>query len=185
MKLWKNTQPSHIATALLLTGILVCLSAGSAAADTWTLGFGFGTSDLEQSEVDLEFRSDVRGAYYFNQRIAIEAQLARATGIFDATLDTLMVNAVLDLRPGKAFVPYVLAGAGVARMRDYQIFSNTPTVSSDGSAFQAALGARLYFGEDQRMGVQFELSSLLENTDILDRDHYTSLTAGMTWRLGK
>ena len=127
----------------------------------------------------------MRGGYYFNPRFALEGQLTRAVGIFDSTLDTLMVNAVFELRPGQAFAPYLLVGAGAARLEDYQFLSSDPSVSSDGAAFQAAVGGRYYFGEDRRMGVQVELSRLEENTDVFDREGHTSLTAGMTWKLGR
>ena len=176
---------SGLSKAALFILVLALSTVGSASAQNWTIGFAVGSSNLSDNDADLDFRSEVRGGYYFTPRFALEGQLTRATGILDSTMDTLMVNAIFELRPGQAFSPYLLAGAGAARVEDYHFLSTDPTVSSDGAAFQAAIGGRYYFGEERRMGVQVELSRLAENTDVFGFDGHTSLTAGMTWKLGR
>lgn len=167
-------------------GLALALTlAGSADADDslWDIGFGFGSAGVG-NDSDLELRAEFRTAYRFTDHFGLEGEIVRARAVLDSSLDAFLVNGVFELRPGRAVEPYVLGGLGAARLEDYELFSSTST-SNDGAAFQVAVGTRVFFGQAKRVGARMELSSLWEATDVFGTGQHTSLTAGMTWRLGR
>lgn len=153
----------------------------------WEVGFGLGgtTLDSELSD-DSGFRGEVRGGYFLSDLFELEAQLQRSDAYFDSTIDTAMLNAVFNFNSSGRAVPYVLVGAGAAKLDDFD-WDFLPGEDDDpdggeGLAYQAALGARLFFREEGTVAARFEVSSFWEDT--LDETHrHVSYTAGLVWRI--
>jgi hypothetical protein len=147
------------------------------------LGFGVGTTEFDDAypEEDADYRFEARGGYFLTDNFELELEAARSVGVLDLNLDTFFLNAVFNFPLGRA-VPYVLVGGGVAQIDETRLFSDDG-FSADGAAYQAAIGSRVFFGEDSRVAARFELSSTFE--DLLeDTNNHLSLTAGLVWRLG-
>lgn len=178
--------------AALLFVFAITLLSGAAAqaqqlqAGDWEVGFGLGATRFDTgSGEEEERRSEIRGGYFLTDRFEIEAQVARADALFDATLDSAMVNAVFNFGPHGVAVPYVLAGVGGARIQDAPFFweEGAEEVDEEGLAVQAGLGTRLFFGSS-RVAARLEASILSE--ELLDeRREHLSLTAGLLWRIGR
>lgn len=175
-------------TFLLALLALIPFLATSAQAQPlqrgdFEVGFGVGTTwfDDAYTEEDADYRAEVRGGYFFTDRFELELEAARSVGVLDLNLDTLFANAVFNFPVGRA-VPYFLVGGGAARIDETRLFSDDD-FSADGTAYQAAIGSRFFFGEDSRVAARVELSSTFE--DLLeDTNNHLSLTAGLLWRLG-
>lgn len=158
-------------------------------AGDWEVGFGIGATQFDSDlsdDADNELRSEIRGGYFLTDLFELEAQVQRSDAAFDSTLDTAMLNAVFNLSTGGRAVPYVLAGAGAARLDDFDWdFLPGEDVDADGGeglAYQAALGTRLFFRENGTVAARLEVSSLWEDT-LDDTHRHTSYTAGLIWRI--
>jgi hypothetical protein len=151
-------------------------------AGDFEAGFGVGATRFDDtvSDDDADYRVEGRGGYFFTDGFELEVQAARAVGVLDLQLDTAFVNAVFNFPVGRA-VPYVLVGAGGARIDDGGLFEESRT--ENGTAYQAALGSRFFFG-DSRMAARVELSSAWENA-LDDTSNHLSLTGGLVWRIGR
>lgn len=163
--------------------LFLLLTAGSVQAQNWTVGFNLGTAGLEDTDTELDFRFDGRAGYLISPHFMIEAELIRANGVIDTRFDAFLVNAVFNLRPEQAFSPYLLVGAGAAKINHIDLL-HLRSDSADGAAFQAAAGAFYYFGTERRLGMRFELSTLTEDTDIFEEERTVSATVGMIWKVG-
>jgi opacity protein-like surface antigen len=153
----------------------------------WEAGFGLGGTTLDSDlSDDTGFRGEIRGGYFFTDAFELEAQLQRSDAYFDSTIDTATLNAVFNFNTAGRAVPYVLIGAGGAKLDDFD-WDFLPGEDDDadggeGLAYQAALGTRLFFRENGTVAARFEVSSFWEDT--LDTPHrHTSYTAGLTWRI--
>ena len=92
-----------------------------------------------------------------------------------------MVNGVMNFHPRKKeYVPYVMAGIGRA---DIQVDSTGASASDNSVAYQIGGGTRIFFGKTQRMAFRTDVSLLRENT-FSSSTTFTTVTAGMTWKLG-
>lgn len=181
----KSLLTSTFLAALLAA---VPMSAQMQAGD-WEIGFGLGGTRFDSDLVDdseTELRSEIRGGYFLTDVFEIEAQVQRSDAMFDSTLDTAMINGVFNFRTAGRAVPYLLAGAGGARLDDFDWdFLPGEDVDPDGGeglAYQAALGTRFFFRENGTVAARFEVSSLWEDT-LDETSRHTSYTAGLTWRI--
>ncbi|HEX6853622.1 MAG TPA: porin family protein [Candidatus Polarisedimenticolaceae bacterium] len=177
-----------VAVALVATPSLAAENAGYGE-----LGFDVGFADLDSRVADESGgRLAFRGGYRFTPVFGFEGQLfalgadgiagTYVTGADDVTIGVGMMNFSFSLPTKSNVVPYVLVGAGRANTEfDPGLFENG--VDDSGLAWQAALGARLYFSPARRMALRVEASRLEEETFDAWKAHY-SLTAGLTWRLG-
>lgn len=156
-------------------------------AGDWEVGFGLGGTKLDSDlSDDSGTRGEIRGGYFFTNLFELEAQVQRSDAYFDSTIDTAMLNTVLNFNTGGRAVPYVLFGAGGAKLDDFD-WDFLPSEDADadggeGLAYQAALGTRLFFRENGTVGARFEVSSFWEDT-LDDTHRHTSYTAGLTWRI--
>jgi opacity protein-like surface antigen len=180
-------------SALTFTAVLLAAPASAQSAQVqagdWEVGFGLGgtTLDSELSD-DSGFRGEIRGGYFFTDLFELEAQVQRSDAYFDSTIDTATLNAVFNFNSNSAgrAVPYVLIGAGAAKLDDFD-WDFLPGEDDDadggeGLAYQAALGTRLFFRENGTVAARLEVSSFWEDT--LDETHrHTSYTAGLVWRI--
>ena len=93
----------------------------------------------------------------------------------------LMVNGVMNFHPRKKeFVPYVMAGIGRA---DISVDASGSSVSDNAVAYQVGGGTRIFFGKSKTMAFRADLS-LLRDTTFNSSTTLTTVTAGMTWKLG-
>jgi opacity protein-like surface antigen len=183
-----NLRHRFVVTTLLTCAVTVAVALPAQAqvsAGQWEVGFDVGSANLTSNDddFDLDLRTDVRGGYFFTDAFELEAQVMRADAVLDATLSTAMIDGVFNFRTDKAIVPYALVGVGFSNVEDVNLFGSD--TSEDGTAFQLAVGSRFFVGEAKRLAVRVELSSLWVDTDLFDRDRYTSLTGGLTWVLGR
>jgi opacity protein-like surface antigen len=177
---------------LTLTFAALLLSAAvpaQAQAGDWEVGFGIGATRLDSNldeEAGEELRVEARGGYFLTDRFEIEAQLSRTNAYFEAQLDTAMLNAVYNFGRAGAAVPYMLVGAGGARIQDGTYFfeGDDDEIDEQGLAVQAGIGTRLFFGSSNRVAARLEASILSE--ELLDeRQEHVSVTAGLLWRIGR
>lgn len=175
----------------ILTIVLVFSATTPAAAQMtdrqWELGFAVGNANIDSSDedFDLDIRGDLRAGYLFSDHFQLEAQLIRADAVFDAHLTALMANGVFNFRPDQSIVPYLLFGAGYSDLDDTSFLGLGPEVSEEAAAYQVGFGTRFFLGDSQQMALRIELSSLWIDTDIFENDRHTSLTAGLSWTVGK
>jgi opacity protein-like surface antigen len=178
-------------TALVLAALIALFATAPASAQLadrqWELGFAVGSANIESSseEFDLDFRSELRGALMISPHVQLEAQLMRADALLDATLTAALGNAVINFQPERRVSPYALVGVGYSELEDINFLGLGPDRDEDGLAYQAGLGSRFFVGEEGRMALRLELSSLWLNDIPFSQDRFTSLTAGLTWSFGK
>jgi hypothetical protein len=99
----------------------------------------------------------------------------------DTTMRVIMVNGVMNFHPRKKELePYVMAGIGRA---DVEVDAGGTTGSDNSIAYQVGGGTRIYFGKAKRTACRADLSLLKENT-FVDSSTITTVTAGVTWKLG-
>lgn len=156
------------------------------------IGFGVGQSDVssDASPSDSAQFIGVRGGYNLNNQWQIEGQFSSASesgDISGTSVDTkmqlLMVNGVMNFHPKKKeLVPYVMAGIGRA---DVSVDpSGGSSVSDDSVAYQIGGGTRVFFGKSKTMAFRADLS-FLRDTSFDTSNTLTTVTAGITWKLGK
>ena len=164
--------------------------AATAPGGGGEIGFGFGQADVssDSTGVDSALYLGVRGGYNFNPQFQVEGQFASSSEngdlagtSVDTTMRLLMVNGVMNFHPSKKeYVPYVMAGIGRA---DVEVDASGTTVSDDSVAYQVGGGTRIFFGKTHRMAFRADLS-LLHETTFDDSSTQTTVTAGLTWKLG-
>ena len=176
-------------TAALFTAPVNAQDTQQMQAGDWEVGFGIGGTQFDSDlsdDSDTELRNEIRGGYFLTDMFELEGQIQRSDAAFDSTLDTAMLNAVFNLPTSRQVVPYVLVGAGAARLDDFDWdFLPGEDVDADGGeglAYQAALGTRLFFRENGTVAARLEVSSLWEDT-LDDTHRHTSYTAGLIWRI--
>ncbi|HEV8700802.1 MAG TPA: porin family protein [Candidatus Polarisedimenticolia bacterium] len=172
---------------------ILALGAPAFAANTshndakGEIGFGIGQSDVgsDSTGVDSAQFIGVRGGYHLNDQWQVEGMFSSASADgdvsgtnVDTTMRVIMVNGVMNFHPRKKeLVPYVMAGLGRA---DVEVDSG----GSDNSiAYQVGGGTRIYFGKTKRAAFRADLS-LLKETTFDDSSTITTVTAGVTWKLG-
>jgi opacity protein-like surface antigen len=179
-------QIPSISILTFAAALLTAPGHAQAQAGTWEVGFGLGATELD-SELsdDSGTRGEIRGGYFFTDLFELEAQVQRSDAYFDSTIDTATLNAVFNFNTAGRAVPYVLVGAGAAKLDDFDwgfLGEDDDADGGEGLAYQAALGTRLFFRPDGTVAARFEVSSLWEDT--LDETHrHTSYTAGLVWRI--
>jgi opacity protein-like surface antigen len=157
---------------------------------TGEIGFGVGQSDVssDTSGIDSAQFIGIRGGYHLNNQWQIEGQLSSSSDSgdisgtsVDTTMRLLMVNGVMNFHPHKKeVVPYVMAGIGRA---DVSVDAGGTSVSDDSVAYQIGGGTRVFFGKSKTMAFRADLS-LLRDTSFDDSSTLTTVTAGITWKLG-
>lgn len=172
---------------LLALAATLAVPAGAQMTDRqWELGFAIGTADItgDDEDFNLDLRGDFRVGYLFSDHFQLELQLFQADATLEAQLRAAMLNGVFNLRPGSSIVPYILFGAGASNVDDISFFvASRPDESA--AAYQVAVGSRFFFGDEKNMALRLELSSLWVDLDTFQNDQHTSLTAGLSWMLGK
>lgn len=158
---------------------------------TGEIGFALGQSDVssDAAGIDSAQSLQVRGGYNVNSQWQVEGQFVDASDSGDVSgvnVDTdmklLMVNGVMNFHPRKKeFVPYVMAGIGRA---DVSVDASGLGSTSDNSmAYQIGGGTRIFFGKSKTMAFRTDVSLLKQNT-FSESNTLTTLTAGITWKLG-
>jgi hypothetical protein len=191
MKFKSLFQILSISILTFTAALLAAPASAQMQAGDWEVGFGLGGTKLDSDlSDDSGTRGEIRGGYFFTDLFELEAQVQRSDAYFDSTIDTATLNAVFNLNfnsnsAGRA-VPYVLVGAGAAKLDDFD-WDFLPGEDADadggeGLAYQAALGTRLFFREDGTVAARFEVSSFWEDT-LDDTHRHTSYTAGLVWRI--
>lgn len=165
-------------------------SAANSAGNTGEIGFGVGQSDVgsDSTGVDSAQFLGVRGGYHFTDQFQLEGMFSSASAdgdlagtTVDTTMRVLMVNGVMNFHPRKKeLVPYVMAGIGRA---DVEVEAGGVTGSDDSVAYQVGGGTRIFFGKTKRAAFRADLSFLRETT-FNDSSTITTVTAGVTWKLG-
>ncbi len=165
-------------------------SGSNSGGNTGEIGFGIGQSDVgsDSTGVDTAQFIGVRGGYHFNEQFQVEGMFSSSSEdgdlagtTVDTTMRVLMVNGVMNFHPRKKdLVPYVLAGVGRA---DVEVQAGGVTGSDDSIAYQVGGGTRIFFGKTKRAAFRADLSFLRETT-FNDSSTITSVTAGVTWKLG-
>jgi opacity protein-like surface antigen len=178
---------------LVAVALVTTRSIASEPAGYGELGFDVGFADMDSRVADESGgRLVFRGGYQFTPVLGFEGQVfalnadgiagSYVTGSDDVTIGAGMMNLTFSMPTKSTVVPYLLVGAGRANTEfDPGLFENG--VDDGGLAWQAALGARLYFSPSRRTALRVEASRLEEDTFAEWKTHY-SLTAGLTWRLG-
>jgi len=165
----------------------------SSSSNTGEIGFGVGQSDVSSNNTigtDSAQFLGVRGGYNINQQWQVEGQYSSSSESgdisgtsVDSTMKLIMVNGVMNFHPhkNKDLVPYVMAGIGRA---DVSVdTSGVGSVSDNGTAYQVGGGTRVFFGKTKIMAFRADLSLLKEST-FSNNNTLTTLTAGITWKLG-
>lgn len=165
--------------------------AANAPEKTGEIGFDVAQANVSSSDttgVDSAQFLGVRGGYQINKQWQVEGQFASSSenGSISGTdvntkMQLYMVNGVMNFHPRKKeYVPYVMAGVGQA---DFSVDSTGARASDTSMAYQIGGGTRIYFGKTQRMAFRTDVSLLRQNT-FSASSTLTTVTAGMTWKLG-
>lgn len=152
----------------------------TASAGDFELGFGFVDVQFDDNiggDSDIGF--DFRAGYYLNERFELEIESMSASALFDADLQTWTLNAVFNFRTGGSFVPYVLVGAGRARLDVGSLFG--PSFDDDGFAYKAGAGARFFFGRSKHASFRLEVAALGEDT-FDENSIHGILLGGLGWK---
>ncbi len=178
--------PGFLALSIFLVPAMSAPAAAQLTDRQWEWGFSVGSANVDSSseDFDLDLRVDFRGGYLFTDQFELEAQLIQADAVLDAQIRALMLNAVFNFRPDQSIVPYVLVGAGYSELDDINLFGSAPDLEEESGAYQVGVGSRFFLGQQRRMALRLELSSLWIDTDLFDGDRHTSLTAGLSWTVG-
>jgi opacity protein-like surface antigen len=154
------------------------------------IGFGVGQTDVSSDTAGIDSAQvlGVRGGYHLNNQFQVEGQFASASDSgsisgtdVDTTMRLYMVNGVMNFHPHKKeIVPYVMAGIGRA---DVSVDAGGTTASDDSVAYQIGGGTRIFFGKSKTMAFRADLS-MLRDTTFSDSSTLTTVTAGITWKLG-
>lgn len=186
---------SALLNGLLLFGLLALTSAAPAAAQTagktWEIGFDVGSGAIStDDDFELDLRTDGRLGYFLGDRVQLELQLLRAEAVLDAQVFAALGNVVIQLRPEARVAPYVFGGVGLAHVEDADLFDfvgDEPQEDGEdeGAAYQAGIGARIFFGEGDTMALRVEASSLWTDTDLFGSTRSTCLTVGLSWSFGR
>src|SRR5262245_7567814 len=157
---------------------------------TGEIGFGVGQTDVssDTAGVDSAQVIGVRGGYNLNNQWQIEGQFSSASDSgdisgtsVDTTMNLLMVNGVMNFHPKKKeLVPYVMAGVGRA---DVKVDASGTSASDNSVAYQIGGGTRVFFGKNKTTAFRADLSFLKDNS-FDDSTTLTTITAGVTWKLG-
>jgi Outer membrane protein beta-barrel domain len=156
------------------------------------IGFGVGQANVSSSDttgIDSAQFLGVRGGYNFTKQWQLEGQVASSSESgdisgtsVDTTMRLIMVNGVMNFHPAKKeIVPYVMAGIGRA---DVEVDASGTNASDNSVAYQVGGGTRVFFGKTQRMAFRADLS-FLRDTTFDDSTTSTTVTAGLTWKLGR
>lgn len=176
----------------VLAALALCAPAVAAgnSGNSGEIGFGVGQSDVgsDSTGVDTAQFIGVRGGYHLNDQFQVEGMFSSASEngdvsgtSVDTTMRVIMVNGVMNFHPRKKeLVPYVMAGIGRA---DVEVDAGGTTGSDNSIAYQVGGGTRIYFGKTKRAAFRADLS-LLKETTFDDSSTITTVTAGVTWKLG-
>jgi len=167
--------------------------SSNSSSNTGEIGFGVGQSDVSSNNsigTDSAQFIGVRGGYNINSQWQVEGQYSSSSESgdvagtsVDSTMKLIMVNGVMNFHPrkNKDLVPYVMAGLGRA---DVSVdTSGVGSASDNGTAYQVGGGTRIFFGKSKTMAFRADLSLLKEST-FSESNTLTTLTAGITWKLG-
>ena len=161
------------------------------SANTGEIGFEVAQADLNNSDTigsnSAQFLG-IRGGYHLNDQFQVEGQIGSSSESGDvagtsvnSTMRLYMVNGVMNFHPrNKEFMPYVMAGIGRA---DVSVDASGLSASDNGVAYQVGGGTRIFFGKTKTMAFRADLSLLKENT-FSSNTTFTSVSAGITWKLG-
>jgi len=165
-------------------------AGGGSNGSKGEIGFGVGQSDVgsDSTGVDSAQFIGVRGGYHLNDQWQVEGMFSSASENgdvagtdVDTTMRVIMVNGVMNFHPRKKeLVPYVMAGIGRA---DVEVDAGGTTGSDNSIAYQVGGGTRIYFGKAKRTAFRADLS-LMKETTFDDSSTITTVTAGVTWKLG-
>jgi len=164
--------------------------AATPAGKTGEIGFAVGQSDVNSnaSGSDTAQFLGVRGGYHVTDQFQVEGQFASSSESadvsgtnVDTTMHLYMVNGVMNFHPRKKeIVPYVMAGVGHA---DVAVDASGSKVNDGSVAYQVGGGTRIFFGKSKRMAFRGDLTLLRENS-FNDSSTITTVTGGITWKLG-
>lgn len=190
MNAYRTIAPASVLTLTLLAGLAAPATAQETtplAAGDIEIGFDIGAirfdDAIANNSDDEEVRQGIRFGWLATDAFEVEVQASRANAVLESTLDTVLVNGVFNFYPSGTpnVVPYLLVGVGGARLETGGLF--TEDVAEEGLDYQAAIGSRIYFG-GSRMALRLELGTLFDDT-LDETGQHTSLSAGLTWRIGR
>jgi len=178
--------------ALIAAPALAVTSSSSSSNGGGELGFGIGQGNVNADTTgsDTAQYLGIRGGYDFTKAFELEGQFASSSesgeisGInVDTTMRVLMVNGLYNFHPPKKeFVPYVMGGIGRS---DISVDASGLGTADDNSiAYQVGGGTRIFVGKSKRMAVRMDLSWLHDNNFDTSSTN-TTVTAGLTWKLGR
>lgn len=176
---------------LTALAVLVTVPATAQPFDDgdWEIGVDFGLTDWDRniSDDDSGTRYGIRVGRFMTDHFELELQYfemeADETGV-DVESSNFFVNGLWNFYPNDNLGLYTLLGIGTS---DFDVrFVDRGRVfraSDDGFAFQAAIGLRFFFADEDRGNFRLELSSMTEDSFSSTSSHL-SLTAGLGWRFG-
>ena len=173
MKSTRFFQILSISVLSFATALLATPASAQVQAGDWEVGFGLGGTKLDSDlSDDSGFRGEIRGGTPPSP-ISWSSKLrsnARTPTSIRRSIRRCSTRSSISNTAGRA-VPYVLIGAGAAKLDDFDwdFLENTDADGGEGLAYQAALGTRLFFRENGTVAARFEVSSFWE--DVLDETH--------------
>ncbi|MDH3427744.1 MAG: porin family protein [Gemmatimonadota bacterium] len=176
---------SRLSSVVLTAGLIALPALAGPAEPGGEIGFDLGRLNFA-SEVSSDDATSfgLRGGYHFNKLFLLEGQLASASAddfAGDATLNTLFVNGVFNFNLRPRVRPYVMAGVGQANL-EFKLGGFK--VDDTDVAYQVGAGSRFLIGNTQRMLARLEVTRMRETT-FNESSNYTSVTTGLSWRLGR
>ena len=154
------------------------------------IGFDYAIQRLDSGlEVGSGGRPSFRAGQHLTGSLQWEGQVTRISveeeplpgAARKVTLSFALANLVYNFHPRRGVVPYVLAGAGLAKTNLEAVGLSSGDTQT---AYQIAGGSRFFFGERSAAALRIELSILGNDAFEHSYFHY-SIGAGLTFRLGR
>ncbi len=181
----------HALTTLCCLTLWVAIPATAQPFDDgdWEVAVDFGLTDWDRnvSNDDSGTRLGIRAGRFMTDHFELELQYfemeADEAGV-DITSSNLFVNGTWNFYPNQRLGLYTLLGLGSTDVDvEFSDRGQLFRASDSGFAFQAAIGLRFFFADEDRGNFRLELSSLTEDSFSATSSHL-SLTAGVGWRFG-
>lgn len=179
---------------IVILGLLMLLAFSAPAMagigrGNGEIGFDFGYAKFDKNVTDKNGGAfSFRGGYHFTKLFELEGQLGGLATHDDQldediSLSTIFVNGVFNFHSQSGnIVPYVLAGAGQARL-EFKIggFST----DDNGAAYHAAGGCRFFFGQNKKVAFRIEADFIRAKPFDTTSNHRRYVFGGFTWRIGR
>jgi len=187
-----STLPhSHVLATLACLALLVVAPIAAQPFDDgdWEIAVDFGLTDWDSnvSQDDSGSRYGVRVGRFITDHFELELQyIEQEAGEAGVAIESssFFVNGSWNFYPNDHLGLYTLLGLGSTDVDvEFSDRGRLFRASDDGFAFQAGIGFRFFFGDEDRGNFRLELTSLTEDS-FSNTSSHLSLTAGLGWRLG-